>query len=72
MKKNKIHTISIKTLLPLILIATMIISCEKDVTYEQTRLFRPVLNVPLSSQGNTIIVNIGIFKGSLKLYDRIE
>lgn len=34
-------------------------ACEKEVTYEKTRLFRPVLNEDLRADLNTIIVNMG-------------
>ncbi|WP_232826531.1 DUF4957 domain-containing protein [Lewinella sp. IMCC34183] len=33
--------------------------CEKEEIYEETRLFRPVLNEPLEAELNTIIVNMG-------------
>jgi len=60
MKKNKIHTISIQTILFLCAVTVLVSSCKKDEPiYEQTRLFRPVLNQPLSAQGNAIIVNMG-------------
>ncbi len=53
-----------KTLLLFVLIATMINACSKDdnKTFEQTRLFRPVLNVELYSEGNTIIVDMASLK----------
>ncbi|WP_025864905.1 DUF5123 domain-containing protein [Prolixibacter bellariivorans] len=60
MKKNIIHTISIQTILFLCVVTVMVSSCTKDEPiYEQTRLFRPVLNQPLSAQGNAIVVNMG-------------
>lgn len=34
-------------------------ACEEEVTYEKTRLFRPVLNEELTALNNTIIVNMG-------------
>lgn len=40
-----------------------ITACKEDETiYEQTRLFRPVLNEELYSEANTIIVNMGNLK----------
>ncbi|THH41815.1 DUF4957 domain-containing protein [Neolewinella litorea] len=33
--------------------------CEKEEFFEETRLFRPVLNEPLEAELNTIIVNMG-------------
>ncbi|TRZ43698.1 DUF5123 domain-containing protein [Robertkochia solimangrovi] len=38
---------------------------DDDQTYEQTRLFRPVLNEDLYSVGNTIIVNMGKLKSAV-------
>ena len=35
---------------------------EEETIYEQTRLFRPVLNEELTSEANTIIVNMGKLK----------
>ncbi|GAA0878911.1 DUF4957 domain-containing protein [Algoriphagus jejuensis] len=35
---------------------------EEETIYEQTRLFRPVLNEELTSEANTIIVNMGSLK----------
>lgn len=37
-------------------------ACEKEQTYEKTRLFRPVLNEDLRAEGNTIIVNLAKIK----------
>lgn len=34
-------------------------ACEDEITYERTRLFRPVLNEELYAELNTIIVNMG-------------
>jgi hypothetical protein len=34
-------------------------ACDEEEIYEKTRLFRPVLNKELSSELNTIIVNMG-------------
>ncbi|MBK9336295.1 MAG: DUF4957 domain-containing protein [Lewinellaceae bacterium] len=45
-----------------LLIAVMAVwmsACEKDVIYEKTRLFRPVLNEELRAELNTVIVNMG-------------
>lgn len=41
-------------------------ACKEDETiYEQTRLFRPVLNEELYSEANTIIVNMGNLKEAI-------
>lgn len=37
-------------------------ACEKEETFEKTRLFRPVLNEELRAVGNSIIVNMGNIK----------
>lgn len=64
MKKNKINTISLKTILFFGLITVMLYSCKKDnsLTVKPVRLFRPVLNQSLSAQGNAIIVDMGSLK----------
>ena len=66
MKTNN-NLFNIKTLLFLCLIVTMFNACnnEDDQTYDKTRLFRPVLNQNLFSEGNTIIVNMGKLKGAV-------
>lgn len=52
-----------RALLFLIAGVTMVLAaCEKEVTYEKTRLFRPVLNEELKAVGNSIIVNMGNIK----------
>ncbi len=38
---------------------------EEETIYEQTRLFRPVLNEDLFSEGNSIIVNMGKLKEAI-------
>lgn len=40
-------------------VAILFSACEDEITYERTRLFRPVLNEELYSELNTIIVNMG-------------
>ncbi|MEH6704108.1 MAG: DUF5123 domain-containing protein [Galbibacter orientalis] len=63
MKNNK-SIFNIKSLLGLLLCITLFNACDKDddKSFEQTRLFRPVLNEDLFSEGNTIIVNMGKLK----------
>lgn len=61
--KNKSSIFNIKTLLFLCLTVTLFNACnEDDVTFEKTRLFRPVLNEDLFAEGNKIIVNMGKLK----------
>ncbi len=61
MKTNNSY---IKTFVFLFLGVLMFSACEKDdETFERTRLFRPVLTEEgLTSEGNTILVNLGNFK----------
>lgn len=56
MKLSKYFQLS----LPLLLLA-LLAGCTKDdeQVFEETRLFRPVLNEPMMAVGNTIIINIG-------------
>lgn len=63
--KNNIF--NFKTVLFLCLSIFMFNACDKDdeQTFEKTRLFRPVLNEPLFSIDNTIIVNMGSLKGAV-------
>lgn len=65
--KSKSNIFNLRTVLFLCLIVTMFNACDKDdnETYEKTRLFRPVLNEPLFTEGNTIIVNMGKLKGAV-------
>ncbi len=65
--KNKSNILNTSPLLLLCLIFTMFIACDKDdeQTFEKTRLFRPVLNEPLYSEGNTIFVNMGNLKSAI-------
>ena len=43
----------------ILLLMLTLFSCTKDeVVYEQTRLFRPVLNGDLKAEGNKIIINL--------------
>lgn len=65
--KSKSNIFNLRTVLFLCLIVTMFNACDKDdnQTYDKTRLFRPVLNEPLFSEGNTIIVNMGKLKGAV-------
>lgn len=43
-----------------VLVALLVVTaCEKEEIYEQTRLFRPVLNESLRAELNTIIINMG-------------
>ena len=66
MKKNIIKTTSLRTILFLGVITVIFYSCKKENGQtEQTRLFRPVLNLPLSVQGNAIIVNMGSLKDAV-------
>lgn len=48
----------------ILLMLAVIIGCSKDEdpVFEKTRLFRPVLNEPLMSMQNTIILNMGDIK----------
>lgn len=66
MKTNN-NLFNIKTILFLCLIVSMFNACDKDDdrTYEKTRLFRPVLNEPLTPEGNSIILNMGKLKGAV-------
>ncbi|WP_117173060.1 DUF4957 domain-containing protein [Mariniflexile rhizosphaerae] len=66
MKTNN-NLFNIKTILFLCLIVTMFNACDKDddKIYDKTRLFRPVLNQNLFSEGNTIVVNMGKLKGAV-------
>ena len=61
MKNSKSY---IKTLFVIFVGIMMFSACEKDEeTFERTRLFRPVLSQEgLTSERNTIIVNLGSFK----------
>ncbi|MFL1013448.1 DUF4957 domain-containing protein [Flavisericum labens] len=65
--KTKNNLFNIKTILFLCLLVTMFNACDKDddQTYDKTRLFRPVLNQNLFSEGNTIVVNMGKLKGAV-------
>lgn len=60
----KISKLNIPSLLGLLLLGVLgLTSCKEEETiYEQTRLFRPVLNEELFSEANTIIVNMGKLK----------
>lgn len=63
--KNKNNILRIKALLMLCFSIVMFNACNKDddqSVVEETRLFRPVLNEDLFSEGNTIIVNMGTLK----------
>ncbi|WP_339868863.1 DUF4957 domain-containing protein [uncultured Algoriphagus sp.] len=63
----KILNRNIKTTLFMLLIAVLAVSaCKEDEEmFEETRLFRPVLNEDLYSEGNTIIVNQGNMKSAI-------
>jgi hypothetical protein len=56
---NKYLYKSLFLLIPALLVLS---SCEEEEVYEQTRLFRPVLNEQLRAELNTIIVNMGKMK----------
>lgn len=56
---NKYLYKSLFLLIPALLVLS---SCEEEEIYEQTRLFRPVLNEQLRAELNTIIVNMGKMK----------
>ncbi|MCB9282281.1 MAG: DUF5123 domain-containing protein [Lewinellaceae bacterium] len=59
----KIKHLTSKTLFLLIAGIVMFLgACKEDITYEKTRLFRPVLNEELRAELNTIIVNMGKIK----------
>jgi hypothetical protein len=58
MKKNKIYTGLFFFLSSLLLLA----SCQDEESWPRTRLFSPVLNKDLSSEENTIIVNLAKMK----------
>lgn len=51
----------------MLLMAVVVVSAckEEDEMFEETRLFRPVLNEDLFSEGNTIIVNQGNMKSAI-------
>lgn len=54
---------SIFTMLLLSVVSIFISSCNKDeIVYEETRLFRPVLNDELKAELNTIIINLAKIK----------
>lgn len=55
---------NISTLLLLALVFMGLGSCEKEEVFEQTRLFRPVLNRELSAQLNTVIINMARIKSA--------
>lgn len=55
----------INYILLLAVIVCVFYSCKKDPVYEQTRLFRPVLNKPLTPLNNTITVNLGKMKSAV-------
>lgn len=55
----KKHSINIRTIFFILIGGILLNACQKDDDgFERTRLFRPVLNEPLSSMENTIIVNM--------------
>ncbi|PPK88754.1 uncharacterized protein DUF4957 [Neolewinella xylanilytica] len=57
------YKLTMQSLLLLIGCTVLFVSgCEEEEIYEETRLFRPVLQEPLESELNTIIVNIGNIK----------
>lgn len=59
----KNYKITIKHILYVFIGILMFSACDKDdEVFEETRLFRPVLNEDLFSVGNTIIVNMGKLK----------
>jgi len=58
MKKNKIYTGLFFFISSLLLLA----SCQDEESWPRTRLFSPVLNKELSSEENTIIVNLAKMK----------
>lgn len=65
MKTNN-NLFNIKTLLFLCLIVSMFNACDDDEkTYEKTRLFQPVLNQSMFSEGNSIILDMGSLKGAI-------
>ncbi len=63
----KILNRNIKASLVILLMAVVAVTaCKEDEEmFEQTRLFRPVLNEDLYSEGNTIIVNQGNMKSAI-------
>ncbi|WP_425635814.1 DUF4957 domain-containing protein [Algoriphagus yeomjeoni] len=63
----KILNRNIKSTLFMLLMAVLAVSaCKEDEEmFEETRLFRPVLNEDLYSEGNTIIVNQGNMKSAI-------
>lgn len=56
------NTLKTKVLLSLVTLLTLLMSCEEEMVYEETRLFRPVLNENLKAVDNTIIVNLAKMK----------
>lgn len=63
--KNKNNIFRLKALVALCFSIVFFNACEKDnenEVNEDVRLFRPVLNVDLFSEGNTIVVNMGKLK----------
>ncbi|MPR35202.1 DUF5123 domain-containing protein [Salmonirosea aquatica] len=55
--KNFVHSFFI-----ILVGCCLLVGCKEDEVFKQTRLFSPVLNKELSSELNTIIVNMGKMK----------
>lgn len=56
----KIINLHIKTSMVVLFASCLLFSCKDDEeTFPETRLFRPVLSEDMSSQGNSIIINMG-------------
>jgi hypothetical protein len=70
LKKNKMKNKNIFKTLLLLVGVLFIYSCSENVTYPETRLFRPVLNHDLSAINNTIVVDMGKLKSAV--YYKIE
>lgn len=67
MKKLKFNIYKILTLLVGVL---FLFSCSEDILYPQNRLFQPVLNKDLSTNLNTITVNMAALKNAV--YYKVE
>lgn len=63
--KSKISNINYLFLGLLVSICIVYTACEKDITYDKTRLFRPVLGSQLEVKENKIMVNLGKIKDAV-------
>ena len=65
--KNISNILSINMVLFLCLSAIVFNACQADEQlFEKTRLFRPVLSEDLTTEGNTVIVNMGKLKEAIR------